>query len=220
MNAKTDMSKVIVPRSDQLNTDDLISGPRTIRITKVTIASTNEQPVSVYFEGDNSKPWKPCKSMCRLLVAAWGPDASVYAGRSVTLFRDPTVLWAGLEVGGIRISHMSHIERDIMVALTVTRGKRAPFTVKVLREQKRESQPPEGESESERIQAELLDMVLKYADAKELDDVLDVDRWRREIWPRLSGGQKKTAKQAADLAMERVRPKQPADAGDAYEETP
>jgi pyruvate carboxylase len=35
-------------------------------------------------------------------------------------------------VGGIRISHLSHIEKPITVALTVTRGKKAPFVVQPL----------------------------------------------------------------------------------------
>lgn len=70
--------------------------------------------------------------MSRCLVAAWGPDAKAYIGRSVTLYRDPKVKWGGMEVGGIRISHLSHIERDMVMALTATKGKRAPYTVKPL----------------------------------------------------------------------------------------
>lgn len=127
-----DMSKVIVPKSDQINADDLISGPVTIRITEVDIRPGTEQPVSIYFDGDEGKPWRPCKSMSRVLVAAWGPDAKAYIGRSVTLYRDPKVKWGGMEVGGIRISHLSHIERDMVMALTATKGKRAPYTVKPL----------------------------------------------------------------------------------------
>jgi hypothetical protein len=127
-----DMSAVITPKSDQLNSDDLIAGPRTITIREVAIRGGQEQPVSIYFEGDNGKPWKPCKSMSRVLVAAWGPDASQYVGRGLTLYRDPKVKWAGMEVGGIRISHMSHIDGDKTLALTVTKGKREMTVVKPL----------------------------------------------------------------------------------------
>ena len=70
--------------------------------------------------------------MSRVLVAAWGPDANAYVGRSVTLYRDPKVKWGGLEVGGIRVSHMSHIERDMVMSLTATKGKRAPHKICVL----------------------------------------------------------------------------------------
>lgn len=128
----SDMRSVIEPKSDQLNADDLIGGPRTIRITEVRVASSGEQRVSVYFDGDQGKPWKPCKSMCRIMVEAWGPDSSAYVGRSLTLYRDPKVKWGGVATGGIRISHLSHIERDFATALTVTRGQRAPYLVKLL----------------------------------------------------------------------------------------
>lgn len=128
-----DMNTVIAPKSDQLNADDFVGGPRTIRVTEVTIRPGTEQPISVHFEGDNGKPWKPCKTTARLMVAAWGADAKEYAGRSLTLYRDPTVKWAGLEVGGIRISHMSHIDNDMIYAATVTKGKRAPIKVKPLK---------------------------------------------------------------------------------------
>lgn len=128
----TDMSSVIAPKSDQINADDLISGPITIRISGVEISPGTEQPVTIRYDGDNGRPWKPCKSMSRVLVAAWGPDAKAYVGRSVTLYRDPAVKWGGLEVGGIRVSHMSHMERDMVLALTATRGQRKPITVRRL----------------------------------------------------------------------------------------
>ena len=126
-----DMSATIIPKSDQLNSDDLISGPITIKVTGVTI-KTGEQPVSIFYEGDNGKPYKCCKSMARILVSAWGADSKKYVGRSMTLYRDPAVKWAGMEVGGIRISHMSHIADDMTMALTVTRSNRKPFTVRPL----------------------------------------------------------------------------------------
>jgi hypothetical protein len=101
----------------------------TIRITGVTVHPGSEQPVAISYDGDQGKPWKPCKSMCRILVACWGPDSSTYAGRSVTLYRDPTVKWGGLAVGGIRISHISDIGSPMTMALTETRGKKSAFTV-------------------------------------------------------------------------------------------
>jgi len=127
-----DMSVAIVPKSDQLNADDLIAGPRTVRITSIKITANDEQKVAIHFEGDNGKPYKPCKSMCRVLVHGWGPDASRYIGRSMTLYRDPSVKWAGVEVGGIRISHLSDIDADLSIALTATKGKRTPYKVRKL----------------------------------------------------------------------------------------
>lgn len=126
-----DMSKVIIPKSDQVNADDLLTGPMTIKITDVKVSAGQEQPVSIFFEG-STKAYRCCKSMARCLVAAWGADSSKYIGRSLTLYCDPKVKWAGLEVGGIRISHMSDIDSALTMALTVTRANRKPFTVRPL----------------------------------------------------------------------------------------
>lgn len=125
-----DMTSTIVPKSDQLNSDDLISGPITVKITKVSAnPGAAEQPISVFFEGDQGKPFKPCKTCRRVMVFIWGSDGSQYVGRSMTLFRDPTVKWGGMEVGGIRISHMSHMDKPITMALTATKQSRKPYTV-------------------------------------------------------------------------------------------
>ena len=123
-----DITATLEAKSNQLNTDDLIAGPKTITITSVK-AGNNEQPVAVHFDGDQGKPWFPCKSMRRVLVAAWGADASQYVGRRVTLFRDPSVTYGGIQVGGIRISHLSGLDGPLSIALTVTRQKRAPYKV-------------------------------------------------------------------------------------------
>ena len=71
------------------------------------------------------RPFKPSKTVRRILVAAWGADTATYVGRRMTLFRDASVKFGGMDVGGIRISHLSHIDKAVKVALTVTRGKRA-----------------------------------------------------------------------------------------------
>lgn len=125
-----DMSMVILAKSDQLSADDLLAGPITITITNVAVRPGTEQPVTIEYDGGGGRPWKPCKSMSRCLVAAWGADAKAYAGRSVTLYRDPSVKWGGMEVGGIRISHMSHIEREMVMPLTATKGVKKAYKVK------------------------------------------------------------------------------------------
>jgi hypothetical protein len=148
MNAQTDMSQVIIPRSDQWNADDFIAGPQTFTITEVRISPGSEQPVSIVLEGTD-KFYRPCKSMSRVLVQAWGPDAKAYIGRSLTLYRDPTVKWAGMEIGGIRISHMSHIDGAKNMMLTATKGSRKPFKVLPLVMQ-RQAQPASGDDAASR----------------------------------------------------------------------
>jgi hypothetical protein len=127
-----DLSKTIIPKSDQLNADDLISGSKTIKIRDVKAGADETQPVSIYFYGDNNKPFKPCKSMRRVLVQLWGSDGLQFIGRRLTLYREETVKWAGIETGGIRISHASHIAESTRALVTVSRGKRVPVTIDVL----------------------------------------------------------------------------------------
>lgn len=124
-----DLSSTIEPRSDQINADDLIGGPRTVTITEVTSGSS-EQPVNIVtVEWGKGRPYKPSKTMRRLLVMAWGKDSTAYVGRRLTIYREPTIRFGKDEVGGIRISHMSHIDKRLTVALTVSKGKRQAFSV-------------------------------------------------------------------------------------------
>lgn len=126
-----DISQTIQANSQQINADDLTAGPRTVEITNVE-AGTSEQPVFLHVAEFPGRTYRPGKSMRRVLVTAWGAEASLYIGRSLTLFNDPTIRFGKDVTGGIRISHMSHIDKPLSIALTVTRGKRAPFTVQPL----------------------------------------------------------------------------------------
>lgn len=130
MNEAVDMARTIAPKSDQLNADDLIAGPRTVTVTRVTGNDGNgEQPVNVFFDGDGGKPFRPCKSMRRVMVHVWGRDASQYPGKSMTIYRDPKVQWGGMEVGGIRISHMSGIDKKQVMSLMMSKKARKPYEV-------------------------------------------------------------------------------------------
>ena len=60
-----DMSRFVEAKSDQLNADDLIGAPRTITITRVT-GSDGDQPVSIHYQGDAGKPYKPAMQLTTL----------------------------------------------------------------------------------------------------------------------------------------------------------
>ena len=138
-----DMLSTIIPKSDQLNADDLIGGVhKIIRITGVSRCKEPEQPIAINFDGDNGKPYKPGKSMRRVLVNVWGPDGQAYIGRSMELYRDDTVKFGGMDVGGIRISRMSDITKPITMALTATKASRKPFTVRPLVQENGTRKPP------------------------------------------------------------------------------
>jgi hypothetical protein len=126
-----DLTRTIEPNSDQLNADDLIAGPQTFTVERVSAGSA-EQPVDVHLVELPGRPYRPSKSMRRVLVATWGKEGAVYAGRRLTLYRDPEVTFGRDKVGGIKISHLSHIEKRQAIALTVTRGRRAPHVVEPL----------------------------------------------------------------------------------------
>jgi len=126
-----DVSKLIEPKSDQLNYDDLIAGPMQGTIKSVDVKNTTEQPISIHLSSWH-RPWKPCKSMARLMAAAWGKDSSAWVGQSVELFGDPNVMWAGVKIGGIRVAKMTGINKTMTISLTVSRGKRTPYTVHAL----------------------------------------------------------------------------------------
>lgn len=125
-----DISDTLAPKSDQLDAVDLLSGPRVFAIERVSKGSS-EQPVQIHL-AEFPRPWRPSKSMRRVLVACWGPDASVYVGRRVRLFCDPDVIFGGEKVGGTRISHLSHIDKAVKVPLLISRGKSAVYTVEPL----------------------------------------------------------------------------------------
>ena len=126
-----DMTATIAPKSDQLNADDLISGPVTVTIQEV-VQGNAEQPVDVRLVEFPGRAYRPSKSMRRVMVMAWGTEAAAYTGRRLTLFRNPEITFGRDKVGGIEISHLSNLEKSLTVALTATRGKRKNFTVQPL----------------------------------------------------------------------------------------
>lgn len=129
-----DLRSTIVPKSDQLNSEQLLGGPMIITVSDVRIGSGADQPVSVYYALDPQRPFKPCKTMRKLLIHAWGHDGTQWIGKSMELFNEPNVKFGGEEVGGIRISRLSHINpHGIDVSLTETKGRKAKHRVALLK---------------------------------------------------------------------------------------
>lgn len=213
----TNLLPTIVPKSDQLNADDLIGRSLTIKVSRIALLGAEDQPVAVHFEGDNGKPYKPCKSMRRVMVQVWGSDGSAYAGRRMTLYRDDGVRFGGQAVGGIRISHMSDIDKEVVMALTATKGSRKPHTVRPLPPEK----PGERSSAGEPVDLETL-IADGRAAARQGELALQV--W----WKGLTAAQKVAAKPKLDaelkpLAKGEITPEEPgyddpADSGDSAED--
>lgn len=132
MNDISNLRDTIVPKSDQLNADQLLSAPMTILVTDIKRGSGVDQPVIVSYLNDEGRPYKPCKTCRKILIFAWGDDGSEWIGKRMTLYCDPDIKFGGVKVGGIRISHLSNIERDMAVSLNVTKGKKGEFIIKKL----------------------------------------------------------------------------------------
>lgn len=153
MSEISSLRDTIVPKSDQINAEDLLAGPITITVNAVQRSMSPDQPVALSYDGDNGRPYKPCKTMRKVLIFAWGDDGHAWVGRSMTLYNNPDVKWGGVKVGGIRISHLSDIERDIIISLAETKGKKAPITIKrlVMSAQKPVATHAETQAETEPV---------------------------------------------------------------------
>ena len=125
-----DIGDTILAKSDQVNAVDL-AVPVTVTVEGVDVVG-GDQPVNIHLREFPGKAYRPSKSMRRVLVKLWGPRSADYAGRRLTIYNDPTVTWAGKAVGGIRISHASHIDKPVTMSLALAKGKLAPFTVQPL----------------------------------------------------------------------------------------
>jgi len=116
---KLTLRDTIVPKSDQLNYDDVMAGPLTVRVTGLA-AGSPDQPVIVRVAdaatGAALRDYKPCKSMRRVLIACWGDRGRDWIGRTMRLFGDPNVMFGGVRVGGI--------SEPRRIMLTTTRSKR------------------------------------------------------------------------------------------------
>ncbi len=128
---KEEVLASIVPRSDQMNTEDCVAtGPVTVTVAGVRRGS-KEQPIIIDLEG-RDRPYKPCKTVRRLLIAIWSDDPKRWVGQSITIYADPDVVYAGVRVGGLRVSHATGIDKPKTLMLTKTRGKKAEVTIQPL----------------------------------------------------------------------------------------
>ena len=125
-----DITDTLAPTSDQLDAVDLLGGPRIFTVASVT-RNNDEQPLNVHL-AEFPRVWRPSKGMRRVLAACWGAQAAEWAGRRVELYCDPAVIFGKEQVGGTRISRLSHIDGPRSIPLLVSRGKSKVFVVQPL----------------------------------------------------------------------------------------
>lgn len=117
-----DLQRATQAKSDQLNSCDLLGGSLVSKIIDVK-AGNSDQPVIIIIDSWK-QPWKPSKTSLRVLCACWGNEPSAWIGRYAVLYCDETVTWGGEAIGGIRASHLSHIDGEKKVAVNIKKGKK------------------------------------------------------------------------------------------------
>lgn len=129
-----DIRAAIQPRSDQLNYEDFISGPGVLTIERTEdYRDEKGQPrVAIHMVERPGRPFKASATNLRLLAIAWGDKDDDWPGRRVQLSADPTVTFGGKQVGGIRVTALSHLPQRFTAKLSVTRGKKQEFPVEAL----------------------------------------------------------------------------------------
>lgn len=106
--------------SDRIIGDDLIAGPQTYTITGAKgIVEDKKKRLRLDLDG-SAKPFIPCKGMARLMGHLWGPDASKWIGKTVTLYRDPDVRFGADMTGGVRICAASNIDAQQSVPIRIS----------------------------------------------------------------------------------------------------
>ena len=153
---------MIVPKSDQLNTENLLTGSITVTVEGVRLTGEDKQPMAIDITGH--RPFKPCLTCRRVLVKLWTDDAETWIGKQMTLFADPEVILKGHTVGGIRISHLSDISETARLSLPESRNRKKDVVIQPLAAPK----PPEP-TEKERLYIdEITNMIAAVTTLEEL----------------------------------------------------
>lgn len=143
----SNLRDTIIAKSSQLNADDIIGGSITVTVTAVK-RSDGDQPIAIHYQGDNGRPYLPCKTMRRVLIAGWGENGAAWIGRSMTLYNEPSVKFGGVAVGGIRISHMTDIGNGLLLTPNASKGKKQSINIKPLVMQTAKQSAPEPQQDT------------------------------------------------------------------------
>ena len=128
-----DITDALAPTSDQLDAVELVN-PRTFTIdTGSSLGKREGKIVAEIRLVDFPRVWRPSKGMLDVLAACWGTDAKQWVGHRVTVYNDPEVMFGRDKVGGIRISHLSHIDKARVVTIRASgAGRKQPWRVEPL----------------------------------------------------------------------------------------
>ena len=126
-----DITPALQAKSDQLNAEDLITGPITVHVTGGYLAEGNRLVVEL--AEYPQRPWLASRGMAKFIGAIWGTETDEWAkNAAITLFRNPEVVYGGKAVGGIQIQAISGISKPYTGPLRKSRDKSVPFTIQPL----------------------------------------------------------------------------------------
>ena len=111
------ITEALAPASDQLDAVELVE-PRTFTIdTGSRLGKREGRTVAEIRLVGFDRVWRPSKGMLDVLAACWGIDGTRWAGHRVTVYNDQSVMYGKDNTGGVRISHLSHIDgpRDVRI---------------------------------------------------------------------------------------------------------
>jgi hypothetical protein len=125
-----DLSDTIEAKSDRINAADLMGADKVIVISEVIRYSENgTNKFYLNYVGHNGRAYKPSLGMRRIIMTLWGKDGTQYIGRSIKIFRDPTVIYAGKAAGGVVISAMTDIQSRATVVIPISKTKSVTYVI-------------------------------------------------------------------------------------------
>lgn len=187
----SDISHLIVAKSDRLNAVDIINAPKLITITSVDVP-LKEGPITVHFEGENGRPWIiGNKTVPRILGKLWGNKSEKWIGHSVEVHYDPDVIYAGEQVGGIRPHAATGIDTTQIIKLKEKRGPKGKvFEIQPLKIQAGSAKPATVEFSMDAYEKAVAKILSESKTADELT----------ERWDRMADWRKQAAQSERDTA--------------------
>lgn len=123
-----DLSESFAPNSEQLTYAEIGDRVVTATVSKVVPRGDKPKDPAIHLTEFPGKPLLPGVNVGSLLRKAWGPLTKDWAGHKMTLFGDPDVYFGKEKTGGVRVSHVSHIDAPVTIP---RRGKGARGSITV-----------------------------------------------------------------------------------------
>lgn len=129
-----DISDTLLVKSDRICADDLLAGDLIITVTKADkFTEDTKKRIKIWNDVFPDKCYIPTTGMARAIAMKWGKDSDNWIGKQLQLYREPTVIYAQKEVGGVEVRNMSHIPESFTFMLKVSKYKSRPHTIGVIK---------------------------------------------------------------------------------------